>query len=121
MNMVRLPRFFGRLSWSPERLSSRDAPPPSIPPCPQVQERLTRQLAAAVAAATRAAGVMVVVECSHLCMRSRGVQKASSITVTDSASGVFEASAPARAAFLRARRAARRAHTGDGAAAATHA
>ena len=80
----------------------------------QVQERLTRQLADAVFA-TGASGAMVVVDCSHLCMLARGVQKAASRTATDAAVGAFAAGKPegggegqqgaarVRADFLRAR------------------
>ena len=42
---------------------------------PQVQERLTTQIADALRRAPRAQGVIVVIECEHLCMSMRGVRK----------------------------------------------
>ena len=54
---------------------------------PQVQERLTRDVAAAVVAASGSPGVMVVVEAAHMCMVSRGVQKPGSSTCTTASLG----------------------------------
>jgi GTP cyclohydrolase I len=48
----------------------------------QVQERLTKQVALALNEVLNPLGVAVVVESSHLCMVSRGIQKTSSMTVT---------------------------------------
>ncbi len=73
----------------------------------QVQERLTRQLAEGVAAATGATGVLVVTEAAHMCMASRGVEKTASSTCSTAAVGSFSADAGARAAFLASLRAAR--------------
>ena len=53
----------------------------------QVQERLTAQIADAVSAVTAAASVLVVCDAAHLCMVSRGVEKAASSTVTLAARG----------------------------------
>jgi GTP cyclohydrolase I len=73
----------------------------------QVQERLTRQLAEAVAAATGAVGVMVVTEAAHMCMASRGVEKTASSTCSTATLGCFAAEPAERARFLASLRAAR--------------
>lgn len=49
---------------------------------PQVQERLTAQIADALAEVLDATGVAVIVEAEHLCMTMRGVKKRGSVTVT---------------------------------------
>lgn len=54
---------------------------------PQVQERLTSQIADALVAALQPRGVLVVVECEHLCMSMRGVRKPGSRTVTSAVRG----------------------------------
>jgi len=54
---------------------------------PQVQERLTSQVADALVAELRPRGVIVVVECEHLCMSMRGVRKPGSRTVTSAVRG----------------------------------
>lgn len=54
---------------------------------PQVQERLTGQVADALVAALNPRGVIVVVECEHLCMSMRGVRKPGSRTVTSAVRG----------------------------------
>ena len=73
----------------------------------QVQERLTRQLAEGVAAATGALGVMVVTEAAHMCMASRGVEKTASSTCSTTTLGTFAADASERSRFLASLRAAR--------------
>lgn len=55
----------------------------------QVQERLTRQIADAVERITKAAGVMVIVNCSHECMSMRGVQKVGAVTTTSATRGRY--------------------------------
>lgn len=54
---------------------------------PQVQERLTSQVADAIMTHLRARGVLVVVECEHLCMSMRGVRKPSARTITSAVRG----------------------------------
>ena len=54
---------------------------------PQVQERLTSQIADALVTELEPRGVLVVVECEHLCMSMRGVRKPGSRTVTSAVRG----------------------------------
>ncbi|MFC4615526.1 GTP cyclohydrolase I FolE [Cellulomonas algicola] len=54
---------------------------------PQVQERLTSQVADALVEILQPRGVLVVVECEHLCMSMRGVRKPGSRTVTSAVRG----------------------------------
>lgn len=56
---------------------------------PQVQERLTTQVADALVRVLRPSGVMVVVECEHLCIAMRGVSKFGSTTVTSAVRGAL--------------------------------
>ena len=63
---------------------------------PQVQERLTSQIADALVEALSPRGVIVVVECEHLCMSMRGVRKPGSRTVTSAVRGQMR-SGPTRA------------------------
>ena len=56
---------------------------------PQVQERLTTQIADAMVEILRPRGVIVVVQCEHLCMSMRGVRKPGSRTVTSAVRGAF--------------------------------
>ena len=57
---------------------------------PQLQERLTAQIADALFGPVGSRGSLVVIEADHSCMTMRGVQKPGSITVTSAARGVFE-------------------------------
>lgn len=66
----------------------------------QVQERLTRQIADAVVDAVEPLGVAVVVECTHMCMQMRGVQKVGASTTTSSVRGIFESNPKTRAEFF---------------------
>ncbi len=68
---------------------------------PQVQERLTRQVADAVQDVLDPAGVLVVVEAEHMCMSMRGVRKPGSSTVTSAVHGMFRDSAATRAEAMR--------------------
>src|SRR6185437_11795915 len=54
---------------------------------PQVQERLTTQVADALVEILEARGVIVVVECEHLCMSMRGIRKPGAKTVTSAVRG----------------------------------
>jgi GTP cyclohydrolase I len=56
---------------------------------PQVQERMTRQIADALYAALKPRGVIVVIEAEHLCMAMRGVRKPGSTTMTSAVRGIF--------------------------------
>ncbi|HEX7738634.1 MAG TPA: GTP cyclohydrolase I FolE [Marmoricola sp.] len=56
---------------------------------PQVQERLTTQVADALVEILDARGVIVVIEAEHLCMTMRGVRKAGARTVTSAVRGVM--------------------------------
>ena len=67
---------------------------------PQVQERLTTQIADAMEATLKPRGVIVVIECEHLCMSYRGVRKPGAKTVTSAVRGSFRDSASTRAEAL---------------------
>jgi len=54
---------------------------------PQVQERLTTQIADAMVRILKPAGVIVVVECEHLCMSMRGIRKPGATTLTSAVRG----------------------------------
>jgi GTP cyclohydrolase I len=56
---------------------------------PQVQERLTSQVASAIQDTLHPQGTLVVIEAEHLCMSMRGVRKPGAITVTSAVHGVF--------------------------------
>lgn len=64
---------------------------------PQVQERLTAQIADTIVEHLDPAGVIVVIEAEHLCMSMRGVRKPGAQTVTSAVRGIFERNAPTRA------------------------
>ncbi len=57
---------------------------------PQVQERLTSQIADALVGALAPRGAIVVVEAEHLCMSMRGVRKPGTVTVTSAVRGIFK-------------------------------
>ena len=66
----------------------------------QIQERLTADIAHEIMTVTKAEGVGVVMECRHLCMMMRGVEKQNSVMTTSSVLGSFRASARTRQEFL---------------------
>jgi GTP cyclohydrolase I len=67
---------------------------------PQVQERLTTQIADVLERTLKPRGVFVVIEAEHLCMSMRGVKKPGSITVTSAVHGVFRSDPRTRAEAL---------------------
>lgn len=67
---------------------------------PQVQERLTSQIADALMKKLNPRGVIVVIEAEHLCMAMRGVRKPGAITTTSAVRGQFKSNAASRAEAL---------------------
>jgi GTP cyclohydrolase IA len=67
---------------------------------PQVQERLTSQIADALVNKLDPRGVIVVVEAEHLCMAMRGVRKPGAVTTTSAVRGQFKTSAASRSEAL---------------------
>jgi GTP cyclohydrolase I len=67
---------------------------------PQVQERLTSQIADALVKKLDPRGVIVVVEAEHLCMAMRGVRKPGAVTTTSAVRGMFKTSPASRAEAL---------------------
>ncbi|CAM4038861.1 GTP cyclohydrolase I FolE [Kibdelosporangium persicum] len=67
---------------------------------PQVQERLTSQVADSLMRTLRPRGVIVVVEAEHLCMSMRGIRKPGARTTTSAVRGQFKTSASSRAEAL---------------------
>jgi GTP cyclohydrolase IA len=67
---------------------------------PQVQERLTSQIADTMVEKLSPLGVLVVIEAEHLCMSMRGVKKPGAVTVTSAVRGHFLTSPAARAEVL---------------------
>jgi GTP cyclohydrolase IA len=68
---------------------------------PQVQERLTAQIADEVERTLEPRGVLVVISAEHLCMSMRGVRKPGATTVTSAVRGLFRASTATRAEAMR--------------------
>jgi GTP cyclohydrolase I len=64
---------------------------------PQIQERLTTQIAELLYEGIKARGVMVVVECEHLCMAMRGIRKPGAKTITSAVRGIFRTDQRTRA------------------------
>ncbi len=64
---------------------------------PQVQERLTSQIADLLMERLQPRGVIAVLECEHMCMSMRGIQKAGARTVTSAVRGVFQRDGKVRA------------------------
>jgi GTP cyclohydrolase I len=67
---------------------------------PQVQERLTGQVADAMVRKLEPRGVIVVMEAEHLCMGMRGIKKPGSRTITSAVRGMFQSSPTSRAEAL---------------------
>jgi GTP cyclohydrolase I len=67
---------------------------------PQLQERMTTQVAEAIVEALNPEGVGVVIEAEHLCMTMRGIKKPGSNIVTSANRGTFRRRAATRAEFL---------------------
>ncbi len=67
---------------------------------PQVQERLTAQVADAIVDKLDASAVIVVIECEHLCMAMRGIRKPGATTTTSAVRGGFQTNAASRAEVL---------------------
>ena len=63
---------------------------------PQVQERLTTEIAEAIERALSPRGVFVVIEAEHLCMTMRGIKKPGAVTVTSAVRGLFRNDARTR-------------------------
>jgi len=68
---------------------------------PQVQERLTAQIADELERTLQPKGVLVVIEAEHLCMSMRGVRKPGSSTVTSAVRGLFRENAATRSEAMR--------------------
>ncbi|OFT53523.1 GTP cyclohydrolase I FolE [Corynebacterium sp. HMSC06D04] len=67
---------------------------------PQVQERLTSQIADALVEVLHAHSVIVVIECEHLCMAMRGIRKPGATTTTSAVRGGFKSNAASRAEVM---------------------
>jgi len=67
---------------------------------PQVQERLTTQVADAIVAALAPRGAFVMIEAEHLCMSMRGVRKPGTLTVTSAVRGLFKENPATRAEVM---------------------
>lgn len=68
---------------------------------PQVQERLTSQVADTLSRTLEPKGVLVVISAEHLCMSMRGVRKPGATTVTSAVRGLFRTSTATRAEAMR--------------------
>jgi len=67
---------------------------------PQVQERLTTQVANIIMQKLKPKGCMVVIEAEHMCMSMRGVKKSGTLTVTSAVRGIFQANVKTRSEAL---------------------
>ncbi len=67
---------------------------------PQVQERMTEQIADLMVSELNAKGVAVVVEASHSCMTIRGVRKPGSLCVTSAMKGIFRSNLSSRSEVM---------------------
>lgn len=67
----------------------------------QVQERLTNEIRDCIQETLQPLGVAVVLECSHLCMQMRGIQKQNSVTTTSAFTGIFITDHRSREEFIK--------------------
>jgi len=67
---------------------------------PQLQERITSQIADAIVTALDPAGALVLIEAEHLCMSMRGVRTPGAKTVTSAVRGIIQTNAATRAEVL---------------------
>lgn len=67
---------------------------------PQVQERITNELANVIFETLKPKGVIVVIEAEHMCMTMRGVKKPGSMTITSSYKGIFKDNSTLRSETL---------------------
>ena len=67
---------------------------------PQVQERLTSQIADMITSKLKPQGCMVVIEAEHLCMSMRGIRKPGVLTITSAVRGIFKKNEKTRAEAL---------------------
>jgi len=67
---------------------------------PQVQERMTTQIADTIYEALKASGVGVVIQAEHMCMIMRGIKKQGSNVITSALRGAFRSKAASRAEFF---------------------
>jgi len=66
----------------------------------QVQERLTIEIRDCIQRTLQPKGVAVVLECAHMCMQMRGVEKQNSATTTSAFTGIFLSNEPTRKEFI---------------------
>lgn len=67
---------------------------------PQVQERLTSQIADLIYQQLKARGVIAVLECEHMCMEMRGIRKAGARTITSAVRGILQSDSRTRTEAL---------------------
>ena len=67
---------------------------------PQVQERLTTQIAEIIMRKLKPKGCMVVIEAEHMCMSMRGVKKPGTLTITSAVRGIFQENEKTRSETL---------------------
>ena len=67
---------------------------------PQVQERLTTQIADMITRKLKPQGCMVIIEAEHLCMSMRGIRKPGALTITSAVRGIFKENEKTRAETL---------------------
>jgi GTP cyclohydrolase IA len=66
----------------------------------QVQERLTIEIRDCIQETLNPKGVAVVIECAHMCMQMRGVQKQNSVTTSSAFTGLFLSNGDTRKEFI---------------------